>query len=119
MTERRKFMRFKALLDVLYNALGNQPKKSKCQLKDFSREGLRMSSEDSLERGSLLELEMQIPGDNLPVYAFGEVAWSERMNESSFDSGVKITKIERFDRARLLDYVYNEWIKSKKEDKQI
>lgn len=115
MTERRKFMRFSTWLDVLYNALGGPTIKMKSRLKDLSKEGIRMSSDMSMEKGSVLELEMKIPGDNIPIFALGEVAWTEKTGNAAYDAGIRFTRIERFDRAKLLDYVYNEWIKTRKD----
>ena len=118
MTERRKFMRFNAILDVIYNSLGRAAQKNKSHLKDLSKEGLKLSGDDVLQRGSRVELEMKIPGDNIPVFAFGEVAWSEKAGSSGFESGIRFTEIKKYDRARLLDYVYNEWIKTKRDKKE-
>jgi hypothetical protein len=97
----------------MHTTLDNPANKVKAYLKDLSREGLRMNCNDPLHKGSKLEIEMLIPGDNIPIIVSGEVAWSTRVDKGSYDSGVKLTKIERFDRARLLDYVYDEWIKTK------
>lgn len=115
MAERRRFMRFDALFEVFYNAFGTPNGKQKSEVRDLSRDGIRLASSKNLPKGSLIEIEMNIPGDNMPIFATGEVAWSARVTESKFQSGVRITKIESLDRARLLDYVYSEWIKTKDE----
>jgi len=119
MTERRKFMRFNALIDVFYHALGNPAAKYRSCMRDLSKEGMRISSEKKLDEGSELELELKIPGDNIPIFANAEVAWSERFDENRYESGVRITKIERFDRAKLMDYVYQEWLSAKRFNKEI
>lgn len=117
MTERRKFMRFNAILDVIYRAIDNSPQKIKSMVKDLSKEGARLHG-NKLEKGALLELEMKVPGDNIPIFAFGEVAWSQKSGGAQYESGIRFTKIESHDRAKLLDYVYNEWIRSKKEKRE-
>jgi c-di-GMP-binding flagellar brake protein YcgR len=118
MTERRRFMRFDAFLDVMHSALEGPAIKLRSCLKDLSKEGMRISGENPLRKGSIIELEMKIPGDNVPVFATGEVAWSEKADKTAYDSGIRITKIESLDRAKLLDYVYDEWIRTKKEKNQ-
>ena len=112
MTERRKFKRFKAFVKGIVNNLGENQGKSNIDLMDFSKEGARLLANDSLEKGSEIELELNIPGDNIPIFAFGEVAWSKR-KEASFFSGIKFTKMDYPDRTRLLGHVYGEWIKNK------
>ena len=115
MAERRKFMRFEAVLDVIYNILGNSASKTKSYLKNLSKEGLRLIGDRPLQKGSFVELEMKIPGDNIPIFAFGEVAWANETEKSKYDAGIKFTKIKNHDRVRLLDYVYDRWVKIKKE----
>ena len=117
MTEKRKFMRFETVLDVIYSILGNSASRTKSYLKNLSKEGLGLVSDRPLQKGSFVELEMKIPGDNIPIFAFGEVAWAGETDKSKYDAGIKFTKIKRSDRVRLLDYVYDQWIKIKKEHK--
>ena len=114
MTEHRKFMRFDTVLNVLYNVLEKPASKAKACLKNLSKEGLMLSGEKPLRKGSLVELEMKIPGDNMPVFACGQVAWSESELKSECKAGIKFTKIKSHDRVRLLDYVYEQWIRNKK-----
>ena len=114
MRERRRFMRFEAILEVIYSLLGKPASKAKSYLKDLSKEGLRLIGNNPLQRGSLVELEMKIPGDNIPIFAFGEVAWARETENSKYDAGIKFTKIKNNDRLRLLDYVYDQWVKTKK-----
>lgn len=113
--ERRKFMRFDAFLIVLYELLGGKPLKAKSRLKDVSKEGLRLSLENGLPKGSILELEMTPPGQYVPIIAFGEVVWSRKTKGGYFyDVGLRLTKIKPQDKARLLDYAYEEWRKVKR-----
>ncbi|MDD5439272.1 MAG: PilZ domain-containing protein [Candidatus Omnitrophica bacterium] len=114
MTERRKFMRFNVLLDVLHTAFDGRDAKVPMRSKDISKDGVRLSGYNPLPQGSRIELEMKIPGDNMPIIASGEIAWTAHVGETNYDYGVRFTKIENYDRARLLGYVYNEWIKTRK-----
>jgi len=116
MTERRKYMRFNAVLDVLCNLLDKPANKTKSYLRNLSKEGLRLIGRTPFKKGSAIELEMKIPGDNIPIYAFGEVAWANETAQSEYDAGIKFTKIKSHDRLRILDYVYENWVKSKKQN---
>ena len=62
-------------------------------------------------------MKLVLPGDTSPVYIVGEVAWTnENLKKRDFEymAGVKFSKIDNYDKFRLLDYVYNEWLKTSK-----
>ena len=73
----------------------------------MSREGLRFNIRQDVSVGTPMEISMNVPGDNLPVFATGKIAWADGL-----DAGVKLIKISRADRSRMLEYVYNEWLKN-------
>ena len=109
MTERRKYLRFNTPLDVQYKTLTLNPIFGKTLAKDLSREGLRISVKDKVAVGTALEISLNVPGDNLPVFATGKVAWADGL-----EAGVRLTKMNQTDRMRVLEYVYREWLKSTK-----
>ena len=106
MAERRKFLRFNTPLDIEYRTLTLNPIFGKALAKDLSREGMRFGAKQPLAVGTTVEICLNVPGDNLPVFATGKVAWADGL-----DAGVKLTKINQQDRARVLEYVYKEWLK--------
>ena len=106
-SERRKFMRFSAAMDVEYKTLTLNPIFGKALAKDLSRDGIRVGLKQGLPAGTLVELCMNVPGDNLPVFATGKVAWADGL-----EAGVRLTKIATTDRTRVLEYVYREWLKT-------
>lgn len=105
--ENRKYMRFRAPLDIEYRALTLNPIFGKALAKDLSKEGVRIGLKQDVPVGTPLEISMSVPGDNLPVFATGKVAWADGL-----DVGVKLTKISPTDRTRVLEYVYKEWLKT-------
>ena len=111
MSERRKFMRFSTPLDVEYKTLTLNPIFGKALARDLSREGVRFDLKHSIPTGTAIEISLNVPGDNLPVFASGKVAWAD-----GIEAGVKLTKISQADRARMLEYVYKEWLKKSKKD---
>jgi hypothetical protein len=111
MTERRKYMRFNTPVDVEYKTLTLNPIFGKALARDLSREGVRVGVQEPLPVGTLLELCLNVPGDNLPVFATGKVAWADGL-----EAGVRLTKINAGDRVRVLDYVYQEWLKQSKRE---
>ena len=109
MIERRKYLRFNTPLDVQYKTLALNPIFGKTLAKDLSREGMRIGLSDGVAVGTPLEIRMNMPGDNLPVFATGKVAWADGL-----EAGVRLTRINQDDRIRVLEYVYREWLKTTK-----
>jgi len=109
MTENRKYMRFQAPLEVEYRTLTLNPIFGKTLAKDLSREGVRIGFNRAIPVGTPVELCLNVPGDNLPVFVTGKVAWADGL-----DAGVRLTKISQADRGRVLEFVYQEWLKSAK-----
>lgn len=109
MSERRKYMRFNAPVDLEYRTLTLNPIFGKALAKDLSREGMRFGLKKNVPIGTAVEICLNVPGDNLPVFATGKIAWADGL-----DAGVKLVKISSTDRARILEYVYKEWLKTVK-----
>src|SRR3989338_4678540 len=111
--ERRKFMRFDTSLNASYEARDGQTS-GKTLVQNLSREGMRVFVDAPLQKGSDIDLHMNVPGDNVPLFACAKVAWNRQADGSQakgFIAGVKFIKIDRYDKARLLDYVYTPWLK--------
>ena len=107
--ERRRYMRFNTPLTLEYRTLTLNPIFGKALAKDLSREGVRFGLKHDLPAGTPLEIALNVPGDNLPVFATGKVAWADGL-----EAGLRLTKISKADQTRVLEYVYNEWLKSTK-----
>ena len=109
MGEKRKFMRFNVLMDAICRKGSD---KRKLKVNNFSREGLGVISDESLNLGDEIELELNIPGDNLPVLVNGEVAWTLAPGPENrrFRGGVRFKEINNSDRSRILGYIYQKWI---------
>ena len=111
MGDKRKYMRFNVLMDAIART-GGMLKKLK--INNFSKEGIGVLSQDSLKKGEEIEVELTIPGDNIPVLLQGEIAWASDplADNSKFSGGVKFKKIENNDRGRILEYIYQRWLTS-------
>ncbi len=88
MAERRKFIRCAAPLNLEYKTLALNPIFGKTLAKDLSREGVRLGMKHSLPVGTMVEIRMNVPGDNLPVFAMGKIAWADGL-----EAGLRLTKI--------------------------
>ncbi|MBD3425953.1 MAG: hypothetical protein GF409_01825 [Candidatus Omnitrophica bacterium] len=107
--EKRKYMRFNVLLDAICHRKGVQ---RKLKVNNFSKEGIGLLSKESFSPGEKVEIELMIPGDNVPVMLQGEIAWSGDPIADNVHrkSGMKFHKVCNGDRGRILEYIYQNWI---------
>ena len=111
MTEKRKFLRFEAVFNALCDIIGSGYKEA-CRIKNISKEGALVIINRKLNEGDEINLSMDVPGDNVPIFASGEVAWQKDSTHSDkYDTGVKFTKINSLDKGRLLEYIYTQWLR--------
>ncbi|MFC1548526.1 PilZ domain-containing protein [Candidatus Omnitrophota bacterium] len=107
--EKRRFMRFNVLLDALCRTGGAN---KKLKVNNFSKEGIGILSKDPFNQGDDVEVELMIPGDNIPVVLQGEVAWSsDPISEyAQHRCGLKFNKVKNEDKGRILEYIYHKWM---------
>ncbi len=110
MVERRKFVRFDTIMKALCD-IGRGIKKS-YEVRNISKEGALLIMDAPLDEGSELNLSVDVPGDNVPIFVSCRVAWQKETGGSrKFETGVKFTKIDGFDKGRFLEYIYSQWLK--------
>jgi len=110
-TERRRFLRFKTALEALCE-LVSEKAKGTYKVKNISKDGALLELDKRLRLGDELNLSMEVPGDNVPIFASCQIAWQKESGKrNAYDTGVKFTKIDSSDKGRLLEYIYLEWLK--------
>lgn len=113
MIERRRFVRFDTVMKALCE-IGRGIKKT-YEICNISKEGALLRLDTPLGQGSELNLSVDVPGDNIPVFVSCSVAWQkESIMEPSqrvYETGVKFTGIDNCDRGRFLEYIYSQWLK--------
>lgn len=112
MSEKRKFMRFEVSVEIEYMVPGNgAPIEGISVTRNLSREGLQLTLNSKLLPGMELEIKLKIPGDAVPIYAKGDLVWIDKAEErTESNAGIKFTQITPFDKNRILDHVYKEWV---------
>ena len=111
MTERRKFLRFETALNAFCDVV-SEKSRAASKIKNISKEGALLVVGQKLPEGSELNLSMDVPGDNVPIFASCQVAWQKETNAShTYETGVKFIKIDSIARGRLLEYIYTQWLK--------
>jgi c-di-GMP-binding flagellar brake protein YcgR len=105
--ERRKYPRLKA--PVFYRPTGlallRAFRRGKERAVDISLGGVRIYSDDTLDPGERLELDLFLP-DDTTLSAKGEVMWVKELPEGSparFDIGVRFDQMDEHDRSRLAE----------------
>lgn len=117
MQEKRKYVRANGLLNVKYKIPTLQVE-GKSLAVNISGGGIRIHVKTKLESTALpesktiIELEVTLPNDTLPIFAKGEIVWSSITNtgrkEGFFDTGIKFIEIKDYDRDRIIKYVYSQ-----------
>lgn len=102
-------MRFNVILDAISRISGTL---KKVKVNNFCREGIGVLSTDPFSDGENVEIELKIPGDNIPVVCRGEITWTKSLffDNMHYKSGVKFKEITNGDRNRILEHVYKQWI---------
>jgi len=107
--ERRKSKRFRMGLEVEYRTLTQNPIYGNGTSSDISRDGIALDGARDFRRGVTVQIKMNVPGDNLPVFATGTVAWAQGEM-----TGVRLTKISKTDQERILEMIYQNWLQGQR-----
>lgn len=109
MNERRRFLRFNLPSEIWVTPEKGQAQLA--QLHDVSRGGMGVVAVQELPLDSPVSLELHLPGDTLPVMAEGKVTWRVGAGEHRYRCGLQWIKIDAYDRARMLEHAYGEWLR--------
>ncbi|MBI2870920.1 MAG: PilZ domain-containing protein [Candidatus Omnitrophica bacterium] len=110
--DHRKFLRFEAPLDARLRVHGERSP-APTPIHDVSKEGLRLTAKQVLPQGTEVKLEIILPGELVPLFAEARVRWCQPAREAwrrEHDTGLEITRMDPFDRSRLLDFAYEKWL---------
>ncbi len=99
--DRRIFARFPANLSLKFLNLSNNAE-GQAQTFDISAKGLGMVTEERLHPNTPLEMWLNIPDRGEPLYARGEVVWSNNYEQNRFRSGIELEKADLMGMARVL-----------------
>lgn len=119
--ERRKFLRFEAPADIKYR-LPEKAVEGISKGRNFSREGVGLYLKEEIPSGTMVELEIDLPDEIVPICADGRVVWVRKAGEErkgEFIAGVELIKISSFDKSRILEYAYNRWYKAVEKLKRV
>jgi c-di-GMP-binding flagellar brake protein YcgR len=108
LVERRKYIRLKTPVSVTYT-VQNTGIVHNSVTKDMSADGLRLETKArDIEKGSVLELKLELYGANNPVHAKGKVIWIKELSledDSPCDIGIELTEIEEDNKNTFLKFL--------------
>ena len=110
--ERRRFLRFDTALNALCEIVSEKCKRS-YKVKNISGEGALVLTDKRFGQGAEINMSVDVPGDNVPIFAACQVAWQQEGSNNSgpYETGLRFTKIDNSDKGRLLEYTYLQWLK--------
>jgi c-di-GMP-binding flagellar brake protein YcgR len=91
--ERRKDIRIDTQFQAEYWAKGPSMQSGKGEIRNFSRRGLQMFFADPVKAGEHIDITMKVPGDNVPIFATAEVAWTKDEEKKKTGAGLKFLSI--------------------------
>jgi hypothetical protein len=117
-TEKRKSYRLKCLLPAeVLKAGGNQMFIDKGTIHDFSRDGLKLTINFSLNPGSQMEVKLVLPEQELSTSLSGEIMWS-RCSGNKMEAGLKINNMDQKAKDEVLNWVFPAWLKKERKAEQ-
>ncbi len=101
-TERRRFLRINAPLSFHY---AFQEEYKKAQAKNISAIGILFVSENIIPLWTFLILKIEVPDEELPIKAVGQVVRVDMLPDRKYDIAVHLTHLKSLHRAKLDKYV--------------
>ena len=97
--ERRRFPRISEALEVRYREAGavGEPWRTGTAI-SLGAGGLRFRSSDAFPAGTLLNLQLRLPGGGEPAALSGQVAWSQLQASGVTEVGIEffdVTEVQR------------------------
>jgi hypothetical protein len=110
-TERRRFVRFETALNTICEFMSDRLR-APYKVKNISKEGALLVLDRQLGKGAEIQLSMDVPGDNVPIFATCQVAWQKSpVGHNLYETGVRFTRLDGSDKGRLLEYIYTQWLR--------
>jgi len=106
MLERRKYPRFELKVKATYKLMSDEEAFKLGTMKNISAEGLCFESHEKLDKGSHVNLKVDLGDSMPPISLIGEIRWSKeiKVQEERYINGVKLIDIHKSDENRFLKY---------------
>ena len=106
-TEKRDYSRYNVFLERP-SCSRSDSEGSRIDIRDISCAGIRICTDERLIKGDMIDLEIVIPSDDIPMFVAGEVVWvvKDPGFDKTYNAGIRLKKFNEFDRKRLVGYIH-------------
>jgi c-di-GMP-binding flagellar brake protein YcgR len=109
-SDRRKFARLNILVDVTYSKHAAFKDDKLTFTKNISRGGMCFVGYEKLKLNDVVDLNVFLPGDSIPIIAIGKVVWVKEFNigdtsKKRYDVGVEFVEVAEQDVRRIDKYM--------------
>ena len=109
--EKRQYARLDTTVKIIYGVMAKVHKPFSSLSKNVSSGGICIPLERRLKVGEVLELEVDVPGKQVPIFALGRIAWVKKNMPQGKDAryypyqgGVEFIAIEQEERESILKF---------------
>lgn len=135
-TQRREYLRLPINVGIMIRRVDDLNMDSACittfcekiTTKDLSGGGIRLESsevgnrgadgieilmDETIEKNSMVDIEIMLPAENITIKALGKIAWINRIQEK-YEVGITFLTISKHDQDHIVGYLLNEQINRSK-----
>jgi c-di-GMP-binding flagellar brake protein YcgR len=111
MSERRKYRRIKIKIKFIYKVMGVKGEISLASV-DLGGGGIRLYLDKEIERGSVVELGLGLPGEKQLLFSLGRVVWQKKVTgdagakRARYLTGLEFINLGITNRTRLVSFVH-------------
>lgn len=106
MEEKRKFFRSATNINTKCGVMSRLEPLISTYTENVSAGGLCLPIAKKVNERSVVELELNLPNDFIPIFAVGEIVWLKKdTKKDTFRAGVEFKAIDDYDRNRIVNHI--------------
>jgi Tfp pilus assembly protein PilZ len=108
----RKYQRLNTAVKIIYGVMAKMHRPFSSLSNNVGGGGICIPLERNLKKGEVLELEIELPGKDRPIFALGRVAWVKKAKGGAkktvkycpYQGGIEFIAIEQEEREKILKF---------------
>lgn len=106
MEEKRRFFRSITNVSTKCGVISRLEPLVFAHTENISGGGLCLPVAKKINERSVVELELNLPNDFVPIFAVGEIVWLKKdTKKNTFKAGVEFKAIDDYDRNRIVNFI--------------
>lgn len=105
MEDKRRLPRWKIASEVSYHVAEPKFTPTRGFLEDLNLIGAKVYLRTNHSARTEVRLEIRIPGEELPIYAEGEILWQTEAKGALFPTGIRFTRFRDKDKEKIIAFV--------------